>query len=152
MACMTENSETTPWSMQTEVVSTNLCHFLDNHKMEVITLQQITGKGSVQAVYKWIWGNGFPSIDAFYLICDKFSNEGIHIEDFLRKDGIPLQVEEAAAKWTKAKAERKEEEEKKKRRKKANVQTKESGHKGSKHKEGKCKTGKSEEDKLKNTR
>ncbi|MFR5151706.1 MAG: hypothetical protein ACLTER_21235 [Ruminococcus sp.] len=97
MACMTENSETTPWSMQTEVVSTNLCHFLDNHKMEVITLQQITGKGSVQAVYKWIWGNGFPSIDAFYLICDKFSNEGIHIEDFLRKDGIPLQVEEAAA-------------------------------------------------------
>lgn len=43
MACMTENSETTPWSMQTEVVSTNLCHFLDNHKMEVITLQQITG-------------------------------------------------------------------------------------------------------------
>ena len=107
MACMTENSETTPWSMQTEVVSTNLCHFLDNHKMEVITLQQITGKGSVQAVYKWIWGNGFPSIDAFYLICDKFSNEGIHIEDFLRKDGIPLQVEEAAAKWTKAKAERK---------------------------------------------
>lgn len=82
MACMTENSETTPWSMQTEVVSTNLCHFLDNHKMEVITLQQITGKGSVQAVYKWIWGNGFPSIDAFYLICDKFSNEGIHIEDF----------------------------------------------------------------------
>lgn len=110
MACMTENSETTPWSMQTEVVSTNLCHFLDNHKMEVITLQQITGKGSVQAVYKWIWGNGFPSIDAFYLICDKFSNEGIHIEDFLRKDGIPLQVEEAAAKWTKAKAERKEEE------------------------------------------
>ncbi|WP_373132311.1 hypothetical protein [Ruminococcus sp. Marseille-P328] len=117
MACMTENSETTPWSMQTEVVSTNLCHFLDNHKMEVITLQQITGKGSVQAVYKWIWGNGFPSIDAFYLICDKFSNEGIHIEDFLRKDGIPLQVEEAAAKWTKAKAERKEEEEKKKRRK-----------------------------------
>lgn len=117
MACMTENSETTPWSMQTEVVSTNLCHFLDNHKMEVITLQQITGKGSVQAVYKWIWGNGFPSIDAFYLICDKFSNEGIHIEDFLRKDGIPLQVEEAAAKWTKAKAERKEEEEKMKRRK-----------------------------------
>ena len=117
MACMTENSETTPWSMQTEVVSTNLCHFLDNHKMEVITLQQITGKGSVQAVYKWIWGNGFPSIDAFYLICDKFSNEGIHIEDFLRKDGIPLQVEEAAAKWTKAKAERKEEEDKKKRRK-----------------------------------
>ena len=117
MACMTENSETTPWSMQTEVVSTNLCHFLDNHKMEVITLQQITGKGSVQAVYKWIWGNGFPSIDAFYLICDKFSNEGIHIEDFLRKDGIPLQVEQAAAKWTKAKAERKEEEEKKKRRK-----------------------------------
>ena len=117
MACMTENSETTPWSMQTEVVSTNLCHFLDNHKMEVITLQQITGKGSVQAVYKWIWGNGFPSIDAFYLICDKFSNEGIHIEDFLRTDGIPLQVEEAAAKWTKAKAERKEEEEKKKRRK-----------------------------------
>lgn len=96
---------------------------------------------------KWI-----PSIDAFYLICDKFSNEGIHIEDFLRKDGIPLQVEEAAAKWTKAKAERKEEEEKKKRRKKANVQTKESGHKGSKYKEGKCKTGKSEEDKLKNTR
>lgn len=88
MACMTENSEATPWSMQTEVVSTNLCHFLDNHKMEVITLQQITGKGSVQAVYKWIWGNGFPSIDAFYLICDKFSNEGIHIEDFLRKDGI----------------------------------------------------------------
>lgn len=124
MACMTENSETTPWSMQTEIVSTNLCHFLDNHKMEVITLQQITGKGSVQAVYKWIWGNGFPSIDAFYLICDKFSNEGIHIEDFLRKDGIPLQVEEAAAKWTKAKAERKEEEEKKKRRKKANVLTK----------------------------
>ena len=134
MACMTENSETTPWSMQTEVVSTNLCHFLDNHKMEVITLQQITGKGSVQAVYKWIWGNGFPSIDAFYLICDKFSNEGIHIEDFLRKGGIPLQVEEAAAKWTKAKAERKEEEEK---------------NKGSKYKEGKCKTGKSEEDKLK---
>ena len=30
MACMTENSEATPWSMQTEVVSTNLCHFLDN--------------------------------------------------------------------------------------------------------------------------
>ena len=51
---------------------------------------------------------------------------------FSEKDGIPLQVEEAAAKWTKAKAERKEEEEKKKRRKKANVQTKESGHKGSK--------------------
>lgn len=129
MACMTENSETTPWSMQTEVVSTNLCHFLDNHKMEVITLQQITGKGSVQAVYKWIWGNGFPSIDAFYLICDKFSNEGIHIEDFLRKDGIPLQVEEAAAKWTKAKAERKEEEEKKKRRKRRMCKLKKVGTK-----------------------
>ena len=64
-------------------------------------------------------GNGFPSIDAFYLICDKFSNEGIHIEDFLRKDGIPLQVEEAAAKiGPKAEAERKEEEEKKKKSRK----------------------------------
>lgn len=117
MACMTENSETTIWVMKLEIVSTNLCHFLDNHHMEAVTLQQITEKDSVQAVYKWIWGTGFPSIEAFYRICDEFAAEGIHIEDFLRENGIPLQVEEAAAKWTKSREEREEKEKKKKRTK-----------------------------------
>lgn len=105
-----ESKKTNTWSMQLDVVSINLCHFMDNHKLEAVTLQEITGKESVQAVYKWIWGEGYPSIDSFYLICSEFADEGVHIEDFLRKDGIPLQVDEATAKWTKVRVARLEKE------------------------------------------
>ena len=59
---------------------------------------------------KWIWGEGYPSIDAFYLICSEFADEGVHMEDFLREDGIPLQVDEMAAKWTKLRVARSEKE------------------------------------------
>lgn len=105
-----ESKKAETWSMQLDDVSINLCHFMDNHKLEVVTLQEITGKESVQAVYKWIWGEGYPSIDSFYLICSEFADEGVHIEDFLRKDGIPLQVDEATAKWTKLRVTRLEKE------------------------------------------
>ena len=45
-------------------------------------------------------GERVPSIDAFYSICTAFCSKKVHIEDFLREDGIPLKVDKKNAKWT----------------------------------------------------
>ena len=83
-----------------EIVKENMCHFMDNENLSIANMQMIAGTATVQAVYYWMKGERVPSIDAFYSICTAFCSKKVHIEDFLREDGIPLRVDKKNAKWT----------------------------------------------------
>ena len=63
----------------------NIKDMMKKNKIKVVDIQKACGFGTPQAIFKWMRGDGLPTIDNMVIIADMF---GVTVNDILVIDRV----------------------------------------------------------------